>query len=107
MEGSGDGAGNVSGHLLLFSSSHGGHEVVSSGPGLTGSVVLGDVGVGLVEEVLSEGELLDGSVGETEVGDVLHEEVIGSDFSGLSSVEFVALEDGGGETGGILNSVAR
>jgi hypothetical protein len=101
-------AGLVSGHSLLFSLSHGGHEVVSDSVGGVRVVVLVDESVRLVEDVLAEVVLLDGSEGESVLRDVLHEGVLRGDSGVLvrDGTLFIALEDGGRERGGILEGVA-
>jgi len=87
---------SVSGHSLLLSLSHGGHEVVSDLVGSVGGVVLVDESVSLLEEVHAEFVFLDGSVGETVLGDVLHEGFLsgGKGVLGGDGTDFVTSEDG-------------
>jgi hypothetical protein len=86
----------VSGHTLLLSLSHGGHEVVSDLVGSVGGVVLVDESVSLHEEFHAEFVFLDGSVGETVLGDVLHEGFLsgGKGVLGGDGTDLVTLEDG-------------
>jgi len=102
----GEVVGLVSGHSLLFSLSHGGHEVVSNGPGGTRGVMLLDEGVGLVEDVFAEVVLFDGGVRESLLRDVRHEFFLSIEGHLLLASHFVALEDTWGKTGSIGNSLA-
>lgn len=92
----GEVVGLVSGHSLLFSLSHGGHEVVSDLVGSVGGVVLVDESVSLHEEFHAEFVFLDGSVGKTVLGDVLHEGFLsgGKGVLGGDGTDLVTLEDG-------------